>query len=210
MEQKPLALEAFKRACQLGPELAEAHNNLGALLNEASDYEGALKELQTAARIEPDRAAIWLNLGNANRGAKKYDDAEAAYRKALELGPKNADPLFNLAILYLDGDFKGKAPLDRLTQALGYFDQFKRAGGADTRLARYQQEAEKSVKKEKDRLVREERDKLKKAEAQRKIDDELKRRENGKLGHLEEDEGPTPAPQKAVPSGKIGKEEEEK
>jgi Flp pilus assembly protein TadD len=221
-EQKPLAIEDFKRACELGPRFAEAHNNLGALLNEASDFEGGAKELEQAAKIEPGRSAIWLNLGNAYRGARRYEEAEAAYKKALELNPQNPNPLFNLGILYLDGEIKGKQPLERLAQSTDYFQRFKKAGGVDARLARYEGEAEKTIKKERDRLAREDRDRLKKVEAARKIEEEKRRREAGKLGHLEEDDGPAPAapaapkesaaPRKVPPqiqpaSAKIGGEE---
>jgi Flp pilus assembly protein TadD len=202
-EQKPLAIEDFKRACELGPRFAEAHNNLGALLNEASDFEGGAKELEQAARIEPGRSAIWLNLGNAYRGARRYEEAEAAYKKALELNPQNPNPLFNLGILYLDGEIKGKQAVERLGQSAEYFQRFKKAGGVDARLVRYEGEAEKTIKKERDRLAREDRDRLKKVEAARKIEEEKRRREAGKLGHLEEDDGPAPAPKEPAAPRKV-------
>ena len=209
MDQKPLALEDFKKACALGPLFAEAHNNLGALYNEASDFEAATAELVQAVKIEPDRAAMWLNLGNAHRGAKRYEEAEQAYRRSLELSPQNPDPLFNLGILYLDGDLKNKPVVDRLSQSVAFFAQFRKAGGTDARLVRYEEEAGKVIKKERDRLAREEREKMKKIEAQRKVEDALKKREQGKLGHeKEEDEGPTPGAPVKPTSGKLSGEEE--
>ena len=194
LEQKPLALEDFRRACQLGPRLAEAHNNLGALYNEASDFEAATNELVLAAKIEPGRAAIWLNLGNAHRGAKRYEEAEGAYRHALSLEPQKRDALFNLGLLYLDGELKAKPAAERLAQAVAFFQQFRKAGGADPRLARYEEEAAKDIRKERDRLAREERDKLKKLEAARKAEEALKKRESGKLGHVDEDEASAAKP----------------
>ena len=227
LDQKPLALESFKRACELSPALAEAHNNLGALLNEANDYDGAAHELEIASKLQPERPAIWLNLGNAYRGARRDEEAQHAYEKALQLDPKNPDPLFNLGILYLDGQFPKKPPAERLSEALSWFGKFKSAGGTDSRLARYESEADKGVKKEKDRAVREERDKLKKAEGARKAEEDRKRREASKIGHEEEDEGPAPkapAAQRAPPAqkapvaapppprsnGKLGGSEDEK
>lgn len=196
LDQKPLALEDFRRACALGPRLAEAHNNLGALYNEASDFEAATNELVIAMKIEPGRAAIWLNLGNAHRGAKRYEEAEAAYRRALELEPQKRDALFNLGILYLDGELKAKPAAERLAQAQAFFQQFRKAGGSDARLARYEEEAAKDIRKERDRLAREEREKLKKQEAARKQEEALRKRESGKLGRpgADEDDGPVKKP----------------
>ena len=208
MEQKPLAIEAFKRAVAANPGLAEARNNLGVLLTEASDFEGAAAQLQAAAALVPDRAGIWLNLGNALRGARRAEEAEAAYRKALALRGDDPNPLFNLAVLYLDGEFKQKTPVQRLEACQQFFAAFKQAGGSDPKLARWEAEAEKNLKKERDKVVRDERDKLKKAEAAKKAEDEKKRREAGKLGKIDEDDA---GPAKPKTSGKLGgKEGEEK
>ena len=200
---KPLALEAFKRAAQLNPQFAEARSNLGALLNEAGDFEAAILELESATRVLPDQMAIWLNLGNAYRGARRYEDAEKAWRRALALSPRSADPLFNLGLLYLDGELKDKKPLDRLQQAVAYFDQYKVSGGQDGKAARYQEEARKGMRREQEKLAREERDKLKKVEAARKQEAEHNRRESGKLGKLDDDEGPS------RDAGKLGGKDDE-
>jgi Flp pilus assembly protein TadD len=207
MEQKPLAIEAFKRAVALNPGLAEARNNLGVLLTEASDFEGAAAQLQEAAKLVPDRGGIWLNLGNALRGARRSEEAESAYRRALALRPDDPNPLFNLAVLYLDGDFKQKTPVQRLEACQQFFTEFKKAGGSDAKLARWEAEADKNLKKERDRVQREERDKLKKAEAAKKAEDDKRRREAGKLGKIDEDPD---APAKPATSGKLGGKEDEK
>jgi tetratricopeptide (TPR) repeat protein len=43
---------------------------------------------------KPDESILWTNLGRANLGLKKYDDAETAYKKALDLeaASKKAKP----------------------------------------------------------------------------------------------------------------------
>lgn len=207
LEQKALAIEAFRRAVALEPSLAEARNNLGVLLTEANDFEGAARELAEAARLQGDRPGVWLNLGNALRGARRDAEAEQAYQKALALRPSDPNPLFNLGVLYLDGEFKGRPALERLQAASGFLARYKAAGGQDPKLPRWEAEAEKGIKKEKDRLVREERDKLKKADAARKAEEERKRREAGKLGSKEEvpDAPAAPAaPPPPKPSGKLG------
>jgi tetratricopeptide (TPR) repeat protein len=43
--------------------------------------------LQQAAQVEPNQDVIWANLGEAQRGAKKYPDAIESYQKAIALKP---------------------------------------------------------------------------------------------------------------------------
>ncbi|MBS2022223.1 MAG: tetratricopeptide repeat protein [Deltaproteobacteria bacterium] len=209
LEQKALALEAFRRAVQCDPSLVEARNNLGILLVEANDFEGAARELTEASKLEPDRPGVWLNLGNALRGARRDQEAEAAYQKALALRPNDPNPLFNLGVLYLDGDFKGTPALDRLSTARTWLSKYREAGGSDPKLGRWEGEADKLIKKEKDRLAREERDKLKKAEAAKKVEDDKKKREAGKLGKIDEDDSAPAQPTPAKPSGKLGGKEDD-
>ena len=64
MDQKPLAIEAFRHAVALAPELAEARNNLGVLLSEAvNDFDGAAAQLGEAVKLVPDSrralAQLW-------------------------------------------------------------------------------------------------------------------------------------------------------
>lgn len=54
---------------------------------------------------EPGSALLWTNLGNAEARRGRVVDAERAYRRALELAPRDADALNNLAwLLYERGD----------------------------------------------------------------------------------------------------------
>lgn len=75
---------------------AEAQQELGA--SAARDaVEAKANEIRTAkytdvltlmtkdTQAKPDEPILWSHLGRANLGLKKYDDAEAAYKKALEL-----------------------------------------------------------------------------------------------------------------------------
>src|SRR5207244_12314015 len=133
-------------------------------------------EREIAAGFQPVRAAIWLTLGNAHRGARRDEEAEKAYRKSLELDPHNPDPLFNLALLYLDARTPSE---ERMSQAAAFFDLFAQAGGADARLSKLRAEAGKRIGRERERAARAERDRLKQAEAREK-------REKGKLSGEEE------------------------
>jgi Tfp pilus assembly protein PilF len=164
-----LALESFRTAAALRPDYPEAHANYGAMLADSEDFVAAATELELAVRYAPQNADAWLDLGNAYRGQKEFEKAEDAYRKALALDPKLVDCHFNLGILYLDGDKPGLPALQRLKQAVAFFDDFENAGGQDPKLAAYRKDADRAIEREKKRLEREEKDRLRReAEAQKK------------------------------------------
>ena len=66
----------------LNAQLAEAKQ-----LQTAGNYDQAIALLQQAAQVEPNQDVIWANLGEAQRGAKKYPDAIESYQKAIALKP---------------------------------------------------------------------------------------------------------------------------
>ncbi|MFY1824398.1 tetratricopeptide repeat protein [Myxococcus fulvus] len=160
---RPQALEEFKEAAKLRPDFAEARNNFGAMLNEAQDYAAAVTELEAAVRSAPDFAAARLNLGNAYRGTGDFERSKAEYERVLELRPQQPDPLFNLAILYLDVEPPGGDPVGRYKTALAYFERYEAQGGKDDRIPQYTKDARKSLEREERRLERERKDQLRKA-----------------------------------------------
>ncbi|MCK8501316.1 tetratricopeptide repeat protein [Myxococcus fulvus] len=160
---RPQALEEFKEAAKLRPDFAEARNNFGAMLNEAQDYAAAVTELEAAVKSAPDFAAARLNLGNAYRGTGDFERAKAEYERVLELRPRQPDPLFNLAILYLDVEPPGGDPVGRYKTALTYFERYEAQGGKDDRIPQYTKDARKSIEREERRLERERKDQLRKA-----------------------------------------------
>jgi tetratricopeptide (TPR) repeat protein len=66
-----------------------------------------------------------INLGNALKGQQRYADADREFRGALSAHPESPELLFNLGILYLDGSLPGMDAIDRLQQALKFFEGFK-------------------------------------------------------------------------------------
>jgi GT2 family glycosyltransferase len=60
---------------------------------------------RSALGLSPDRAAIWVQLGNCRKEAGDRAGAEAAYRRSLELAPDSADTHVQLGhVLKLQGD----------------------------------------------------------------------------------------------------------
>ena len=93
------ALEAYGQALDRGASGPEEIR-----LNRAVIYsdglrqpDAAAKELEAALAIRPDYVPAWLNLGNLHEDRGAREEAEAAYRKALEVEPHNPLALLRLA-----------------------------------------------------------------------------------------------------------------
>jgi tetratricopeptide (TPR) repeat protein len=99
------AADAYRRALELDPTLADAQVNLGRLLHEAGDPRGAAGHYRKAIELRPDNVIALFNLGVALTDLRMPDEAILAYRTALAADPACADAHYNLAHLYeLRGD----------------------------------------------------------------------------------------------------------
>ena len=83
----PEAIERYRQALQINPEMAEAHSNLGLALEETGHAEEAIDEYERALKINPHLATAQVNLGYALTQAGRTDEAMAHYREALEIDP---------------------------------------------------------------------------------------------------------------------------
>ncbi|HEX8961681.1 MAG TPA: tetratricopeptide repeat protein [Rhodocyclaceae bacterium] len=93
--------EASLRDClRLAPDLAEAHANLGMLL----DRRGAADEAEACHRrsiaLDPSYARTHMNLGVNLAQRKRFAEAEAAYQDSLRINPMSAAAWSNLGVLY--------------------------------------------------------------------------------------------------------------
>jgi tetratricopeptide (TPR) repeat protein len=93
------AAEAYRRALELDPTLADAQVNLGRLLHEAGDPRGAAGHYRKAIELRPDNVIALFNLGVALTDLRMPDEAILAYRTALAADPACADAHYNLAHL---------------------------------------------------------------------------------------------------------------
>jgi len=101
---------AYRKAIELDPTNAVAHNNLGILLMDVrKDHAGAEAAFRKAIELDPTDAVAHNNLGNLLKNVRKdYAGAEAAYRKAIELDPTDAAAHWNLStLLETRGDIAG-------------------------------------------------------------------------------------------------------
>jgi tetratricopeptide (TPR) repeat protein len=85
----------LQSAIVANPDDARAHYQLGNLLYDRRRYEEAITAWERAARLDPSFPVTWRNLGIAYFNVRhSRQDAEAAYRKALDADPGDARILF--------------------------------------------------------------------------------------------------------------------
>ncbi|QDU23616.1 tetratricopeptide repeat protein [Urbifossiella limnaea] len=100
----------YQAAAALQPENATALYNLGNVLLDRKDLDGAAAAYREAIRLDPKYALPHNNLGIVLYERKDLDGAAAAYREAIRLDPKHARPHNNLGIvLYKRKDLDGAA-----------------------------------------------------------------------------------------------------
>ncbi|QJR35312.1 tetratricopeptide repeat protein [Gemmatimonas groenlandica] len=89
-QQYDAARTTFQQVLLREPEHALAHTNVGYVCLRQGRYGEAIEHLSRVIRLDLDRKATLyahLYLGMVYREREMYDDAEAFFRKALELGP---------------------------------------------------------------------------------------------------------------------------
>src|SRR5438105_13908758 len=94
------AQEAYRRALELDPDLADAHVNLGRLLHEDGDARSAAEHYRSAIELKPENVIALFNLGVALEDLRMPEEAILAYRTALAADTGCADAHYNLAHLY--------------------------------------------------------------------------------------------------------------
>lgn len=85
------------KAIQIYPQWAVAHHNLGQTYARKGDYQKAIDEFQSAAELDGREVHPWLSLTKIYLMQKKYDEGEAAARRALEIDPVNSDARYYLS-----------------------------------------------------------------------------------------------------------------
>ena len=83
------------------PRTFEVHELLGLVYAGESQDAKAVEQLEIAVRLKPDSAAARTNLAASLFHSGKSELAEAQFRKALELEPRNYDANHNLGELYI-------------------------------------------------------------------------------------------------------------
>ena len=90
------AITEFRKAIEIQPDDAEAHNDLGITLQAKGQLDEAIAEYRKALQIQPDDADGHCNLGIALQDKGQLDEAITEYRKALQIQPDDAEARINL------------------------------------------------------------------------------------------------------------------
>jgi tetratricopeptide (TPR) repeat protein len=81
------SIEEFKRALDVSPDFAEAHNRLGYVYLVQGRVELAIAELTLALKQAPELATAHQSLGFALLLAGQKERAKQAFQKVVELSP---------------------------------------------------------------------------------------------------------------------------
>jgi tetratricopeptide (TPR) repeat protein len=113
------AIEAFRKALELKPDLYEAWYNLGLAYRAKGEYDRAIEAYLKALELKPDAHEAWNDLGVAYGMKGEHDRAIEAFRKALELKPDAHEAWYNLGVAYLAISLKA---LRNEEMALRYYE----------------------------------------------------------------------------------------
>ena len=102
----------FREAIRLKPDFAEAQNNLGLVLTQSSEDEGAIAAFREAIRIAPNWADAHANLG-AVLTITEPAEAVKELEEAVKLEPSSIKAQYNLALAY------EASPQDGAEKAIG-------------------------------------------------------------------------------------------
>jgi tetratricopeptide (TPR) repeat protein len=97
------AIEAYSKAIELRPFLADAHVGLGDARAAKSDTDGAIAAYQKALGFNPVNPRVHMSLGKIYYSEKGlYYEAVNAYKKAIEFDPVSVDARMGLGEVYED------------------------------------------------------------------------------------------------------------
>src|SRR2546423_5899982 len=173
------AADAFRKATELDPDLAEAHYRLGLALDSLGQkqdadeaYKKAVEAYEKILRQNPKSAEAQFNLGQAYSRLGKYEEAVKAYKQAVKLQDDNADYYYELGIAHnkLAQYSEAVAALERATELDP--DNF-RAGDALEK-ARIDLERQQAIIKHQADEMRREEEVKKKANNAKSINSNLK------------------------------------
>jgi len=94
------AVRAFKRAQEMNPASADAHNNLAMTLDAQGQPGEAVAEYQAAIQLNPGYESAYYNLANDLAHLNRLDECAAAYRGAIQLNPRRTEYYNGLGICY--------------------------------------------------------------------------------------------------------------
>lgn len=94
-----LAEAAYREILTIAPNWAEAHNNLGCVLQDQSRLDEAAQSYQRAVSLNADYPVALHNLGFVRQMAGQLEEAAALYEQSIALDPNYAQPQCKLGVI---------------------------------------------------------------------------------------------------------------
>ena len=98
------ALDTAKKAIDLAPDDAEAHNNIGVIFRDCARYAEARDAFSKAITLEPSSARYHYNIAILYQSMGEIGYAEKSYNRTIELDPQCSEAFNNLGILQMEQD----------------------------------------------------------------------------------------------------------
>ncbi len=90
----------FKRALELKPGYARAHERYALYLSIRGRLDEAMEEMRRAQLLDPLSASVSTGIGRILHFQHRFDEAVAQFKQTLELDPEYAEAYFGLGITY--------------------------------------------------------------------------------------------------------------
>ncbi len=100
-EQPAEAERLWRRAAALSPGNVACRQALAWLCRTQGRIPETIRWLEELAKLDPENASYWLEIGSLHVGLAQLDPAEEAFRKACEVAPQDARGPAALAAMYL-------------------------------------------------------------------------------------------------------------
>jgi tetratricopeptide (TPR) repeat protein len=123
------AINAYKQAIALKPEVASYYNNLGNILGRTGKIDEARAAYTKSAELDPPNAALaWRNFGISLYQAGRMQEAVEPLKKSLEIDPKSAQTYYLLgACLVASADYKQVGDKMEVTLKPGTVEAYQKA-----------------------------------------------------------------------------------
>jgi tetratricopeptide (TPR) repeat protein len=104
------AIEASRKAVDLGGNMMEVHRARGLVLEVTGNYKEAINEFQAALQVNDRIADLHMALGRNYKADGQISKAFEEFSKAISLKPTDPQPYVETALIYLmNGDFSKAA-----------------------------------------------------------------------------------------------------
>jgi tetratricopeptide (TPR) repeat protein len=98
VQQLELAALVCSQAIRKNPGYAPIHNTAGLIQNELGQVNSAVSEFATAAKLDAKFFEAQMNFAAVNLSFRGFEQAQGAYKKALEMRPNDYDAHLGLAL----------------------------------------------------------------------------------------------------------------